>query len=108
MWRGTGARARYPGPQRLCLSLYEAWRRRAGAAVTAAAGGKCQSSGLPGGTTVVLLWYCRPDRYLLETGESSSAAVAKYNLEEMQRAERRVGGIDIWGVSRGLRGGGDL
>ena len=34
----------------------------------------------------------RPDRYMLEVGDSSLAAVAKYNLEEMQRAERRVGG----------------
>ena len=28
---------------------------------------------------------------MLEVGDSSLAAVAKYNLEEMQRAERRVG-----------------
>ncbi len=49
---------------------------------------------------ITLRWLChavsrcavlrRPDRYLLEVGDSSSAAVAKYNLEEMQRAERRV------------------
>ena len=32
----------------------------------------------------------RPDRALLELGESGQAAVAKYNLEEMQRAERKV------------------
>lgn len=31
----------------------------------------------------------RPDRALLELGESSDSAVAKYNLEEMQRAERK-------------------
>ncbi|KAI3429462.1 hypothetical protein D9Q98_005554 [Chlorella vulgaris] len=31
----------------------------------------------------------RPDRALLELGNSSDAAVAKYNLEEMQRAERK-------------------
>ncbi|KAL6774365.1 hypothetical protein ACKKBG_A24730 [Auxenochlorella protothecoides x Auxenochlorella symbiontica] len=31
----------------------------------------------------------RPDRALLEAGQSSEAAVAKYNLEEMQRKERR-------------------
>lgn len=31
----------------------------------------------------------RPDRALLEGGNSSDAAVAKYNLEEMQRAERK-------------------
>ncbi|EFN59995.1 hypothetical protein CHLNCDRAFT_133152 [Chlorella variabilis] len=31
----------------------------------------------------------RPDRALLELGNSSDSAVAKYNLEEMQRAERK-------------------
>lgn len=31
----------------------------------------------------------RPDRAALELGDSSAAAVAKYNLEEMQRTERR-------------------
>jgi len=31
----------------------------------------------------------RPDRAALELGKSSEAAVAKYNLEEMQRAERK-------------------
>jgi Oxysterol-binding protein len=31
----------------------------------------------------------RPDRYLLETGKSSEAAVASHNLEMMQRAERK-------------------